>query len=169
MSDKNATEQELMEKKLENGLKAQSGSGMDPPSNHMELEGELCKLFYRRFGEGALPIIAEVFRSWGLVLGRRTKDKLSNVSFKVALEAYFQPVTAREPKPEIIEFTEKKAKVKVFNCPYRLNGAGIALCEAMTSMDRAFLEVLLDGNIELELRESLASGDPYCLAILSRK
>ena len=41
---------------------------LGPPTNHMEVEGNLCKLFYRKFGEEALPIIGAVFRQWGIIL-----------------------------------------------------------------------------------------------------
>ena len=134
------------------------------PTNHMEVEGELCKFFYRRFGQEALPIIEAVFYKWGLVLGERMKAKLPNTDLKTAIQAYIKPVLDREPKPELIELSDERAELKVFTCPYRLDNAGAALCKAMMAMDRAIIETLMGQGVKLEIRCSLANGDGYCLA-----
>jgi len=135
----------------------------------MEVEGELCKLFYQKFGQEALPIIAAVFRQWGLVIGERMRAKMPEVDFKAAIEAYLKPVLGREPKPEIIELSEKRIEIKVFTCPYRLKDAGKELCEAMTAMDRAVIESLVKEEIKFEVTKTMAAGDEFCGGIFARE
>jgi hypothetical protein len=140
------------------------------PTNHMEVEGELCKLFYQRFGQEALPTISAVFHEWGLVLGERMRAKIPQANPKSTMEVYLKPVMEREPRPEI-KLSEKRIEMKVFTCPYRLKGAGRELCEAMTSMDRAMVEALLPEDmkerIRVELLETVAAGDECCHAIIT--
>jgi hypothetical protein len=140
------------------------------PSNHMEVEGELCKLFYQKFGQEALPIIKAVFHEWGIAIGERMRAKMPEVDFKTAIEAYLKPVLDREPKPEIIESSDKRFEGKFFICPYRLNGAGRPLCEAMTTMETAVLETLTGEGVENRLLKTVAApGDEYCHGVFTRK
>nr|HID57627.1 hypothetical protein [Desulfobacterales bacterium] len=138
------------------------------PQSHMEVEGLLCKNFYKRFGKAVLPMIEEVFRQWGRVLGERMKKKLGDVDFKTAVLTYIKPATKREPKAEIIEATEKRVELKVYACPYILNGQGQELCEAMMAMDREIINAIIKDEVRLELPKTLAKGDDYCHAILTR-
>ena len=140
------------------------------PANHMEVEGELCKLFYQRFGDKALPIIEAVFREWGIVIGEGLRAKVPAGDLKAAVETYLRPTMAREPKPEIIEATNEKVELKVFTCPYRLNGAGRPLCEAMTAMDKAAIGTLVGAEIEIKPFKTLAApGDECCHGVITRK
>ena len=140
------------------------------PANHMEVEGELCKLFYQRFGNEALPIIEAVFHEWGITIGERLKAKMPARGLKAAIETYMAPVMDREPKPEIIECSDKKFEANIFTCPYRLNGAGRPLCEAMTAMDRAILEALIKGEVENRVLKTLADpGGECCCGIITPK
>jgi len=137
-----------------------------PVTNHMEVEGELCKLFYQKFGDEALPIVSSVFRRWGAYLGERRKEKLGGkLDFKAAVEAQMKPAMEREPKPEIIEFSDERVEIKIHLCPYRLKGGIKPLCEAMEEMDRAVIQSISKDNIETEIIESLANDDECCHAI----
>lgn len=140
------------------------------PADHMEVEGELCKLFYQRFGDDALPTIEAVFRDWGMALGQRLKVKTPGKGLKAAVETYVAPAMAREPKPEIIESSDKRFEGKFFTCPYRLNGAGRPLCEAMIAMDKAMVETLAGEELDVQLLKTLAApGDECCHAVITRK
>lgn len=139
------------------------------PTTHMEVEGELCKLFYNKFGKEALPLITRAFRDWGLVLGERLKAKIPQADFKTAVEAYLKPVMDREPPPEIISSSEDKVELKVYTCPFALKDAGQELCEAMMAMDRAILESIIGDDAEMELPRSVAAGDDHCLGIIKRR
>ncbi len=140
------------------------------PVNHMEVEGELCKLFYQRFGDEALPIIEAVFHEWGTVIGEGLKAKVPAGELKVAAETYLKPTVAREPKPKIIEATNERFEIKVFTCPYRLNGAGRLLCEAMSAMDKAAIETLVGAKVEMKQIKTLAAPeDECCHGVITRK
>jgi predicted ArsR family transcriptional regulator len=140
-----------------------------PITNHMEVEGELCKLLYQKFGHEALPIVSSVFRRWGAYLGEKRREKLGGkVDFKAAVEAQMKPAMEREPKPEIIEFSDERVEIRIHLCPYRLKGNIAPLCEAMEEMDRAILQSICKDNIETEIIESLANDDECCHAILKK-
>ena len=145
------------------------GRPSTPPTSHTEVEGELCKRFYNKFGQEALPIIEDVFREWGTVLGEKRKAKMPKVDLRAAIEAYFGPALNREPKPKIIEPCEGRIELHNFVCPYCLNGAGRELCQAMMAMDRAMLETLLGDEIDYEVPKTVADGDEYCLGVITRK
>ncbi len=137
-----------------------------PITNHMEVEGELCKLFYHKFGDEALPIVRSVFTRWGAYLGERRREKLGGkVDFKAAVEAQMKAAMERELKPEIIEFSDERVEIKIHLCPYRLKGGIKPLCEAMEEMDRAVIQSISKDNIETEIIESLANDDECCHAI----
>jgi len=140
-----------------------------PITNHMEVEGELCKLFYQQFGDEALPIVRSVFERWGEYLGDRRREKLGGkVDFEAAVEAQMKPAMEREPKPEIIASSDERVEIKVHVCPYRLRGGIKPLCEAMEEMDRAILQSICKENIELEIVGSLANDDGCCHGIYKK-
>jgi predicted hydrocarbon binding protein len=135
----------------------------------MEVEGELCKLFYHKFGAEALPIVRSVFKAWGTYLGERRSEKLGGkMDFKAAVEAQMKPAMDREPKPEIIEFSDERVEIKIRMCPYRLKGGIKPLCDAMEEMDRAVLQSICRDNLEVEVIESLANDDDCCHAIYKK-
>jgi predicted hydrocarbon binding protein len=153
-----------------NAEKEKPETTVSRPANHMEVEGELSKLFYQRFGDGALPIIEAVFREWGMALGETLKAKSPVRGLKAAVETYVAPAMAREPKPEILESSDKRFEGKFFTCPYRLNAAGRPLCEAMIAMDKAMVETLAGEELEVQLVKTLAApGDECCHAVIMRK
>jgi hypothetical protein len=139
-----------------------------PPQNHMEVEALLCKKFFEKFGDEALPVIREVFKQWGKVQGERLKSKLGDLDFKTAVLTYVEPATKREPKAIIVEATDNRVEMKVYACPYLLNGYGQDLCEAMMAMDSEIIRALVPGKIKQELSETLASGHDCCHAIITR-
>ena len=138
-------------------------------TNHMEVEGELCELFYRRFGDEALPIVRSVFKRWGDYLGDRRREKLGGrVDFEAAVEAQMKPAMEREPKLEIIASSDERVEIKVHVCPYRLRGGIKPLCDAMEEMDRAILQSICKEDIELEIVGSLANDDECCHGIYKK-
>jgi len=138
------------------------------PTNHMEVEGELCKLFYAKFGNAALPVIEAVFTAWGQFLGERLKNQLPSRDFKDVVEAHIKPALQREPKPEIVELSPDRVELKIFVCPYHLNGYGKELCEAVMAMDRAIISTASDVEVKMSLPKSLAAGDEWCHGIFER-
>jgi len=133
------------------------------PTTAMEVQGELCKLFYKEFKERSIPIIKKVFGEYGKYVGNIMKNKIKGeVEFKEAFELYLKPVMKREPVPEFIKFTDKAIHIKIFFCPWNLQGAGQELCEAMTEMDIEILKGLLGFNLDLKLIKTLAAGDECC-------
>ncbi|MBI4774379.1 MAG: L-2-amino-thiazoline-4-carboxylic acid hydrolase [Deltaproteobacteria bacterium] len=138
------------------------------PQSHMEVEGLLCKKFYEKYGDKALPVIRDVFQQWGEVQGKKMKKKLGDMDFKTAVLTYVDPATKREPKAEIIEAKDDRVEIKVYACPYILDGHGRDLCEAMMAMDSEIIRAIVPGRIELELRSTLAAGDPCCHAVFAR-
>lgn len=139
------------------------------PTNHMEVQGELCKLFYHQFGDEALPIIEAVFGAWGQHLGAAMRSKMSGSGLKAAAEIFSRSAANREPAPEMIELSDDRMEMKVFSCPYRLNGVGRPLCDAMTAMDRAMFVAVVGGEIEAEYIQVLAAGDECCHLVIRPK
>ncbi|MFQ5987806.1 MAG: hypothetical protein ACE5H6_03035 [Dehalococcoidia bacterium] len=135
------------------------------PSNHMEVEGELCKLFYQRFGKAALPIIEAVFGEWGRFLGEKMGSKLPSRDFCSVVRAHIQPALEREPKPEILESSPSRVELKVFACPYHLEGKGRELCQAMMAMDREIIKAAAEVQVKMSLPRSIAAGDGWCHGI----
>jgi len=140
----------------------------DLPQSHMEVQGVLCKTFYEKFGKEALPIIEDVFRRWGKVLGERMKQKLGDMDFKTAALTYIEPALHRKPKAEIIKATDTRVEMKAYACPYLLNGQGKEICEAMMAMDSEIIGTIIKDKIRLELPKSLAMGDEYCHGIFTK-
>lgn len=140
---------------------------LSTPTNHMEVEGELCKLFYKKFGDEALPIIQAVFREWGLYIGQRRKAQMQGEGLKAAAETHLRPALEREPKPEIIELSDERVEIKVFTCPYCLKGWGRPLCAAMEAMDGAIMETLLGREIAGGQLEVIAAGDECCHSVIT--
>ena len=139
------------------------------PTNHMEVEAELCKLFYKKFGEEALPIIRAVFREWGLHLGQRRKAEMEGEGLKAACETFLKPALQREPKPEIIELSDERLEMKIFACPYHLKGWGRELCEAMEEMDGATMATLVGRELAGQHLKVIAAGDECCHVVMELK
>lgn len=141
-------------------------SQLPPPTNHMEVEGNLCRLFYEKFGDEALPLIESVFHNWGVILGQSMRAKMPSHSPKAALEFYLKPAMNREPRPIMKELPGNRLMVRVFTCPYRLQGAGEALCHAMMAMDRAMLDTAAGIKLEWKYTKLIAVGDDCCEGII---
>ncbi len=135
----------------------------------MEVLGELCRIFYEKFGKEALSPIRAVFRQWGKEIGEKKRQSLGQKSFREAIFAYMEPATKRDPKPDILFASDEKVEIKVYTCPYRLNNLGIELCEAMMAMDYEIIKALLPNTkVRLRIVKCLANGDDFCHAIFER-
>ena len=111
-----------------------------------------------------------MFRDWGTALGERSKANTPGKGLKAAVKTYVAPAMAREPKPRIVESSDRRFEGRFFTCPYRLNCAGRLLCQAMTAMDKAMVETLTGEELEVQLLKTLAAPrDECCHAIIRRK
>lgn len=137
------------------------------PTDHMKVQGELCKLFYRRWGREALPIIRMVFFEFGKHVGRKIKDRCKTDDFKILCFSYLAPSLERSGEAKL-EVKENSIRIRTTVCPWNLKNKGRELCEALMEMDRGILETIGNGKFKSELTKTTAAGDDYCEAIIQK-
>jgi predicted hydrocarbon binding protein len=138
------------------------------PTDHMEVQGELCKLFYKRWGKDALPIIKNVFFEFGKHIGRRIKDECRTDDFKILCFSYLAPAMKRSKEAKLLDVEENLMRIRTSVCPWSLENTSRELCEAMMEMDRGILDTISNGKFKSELTKTTAAGDEYCEAIIRK-
>lgn len=133
------------------------------------LQGALCKTFYRKFGEDALPIISEVFSTAGVRMGENLTGRTMK-SLKEVGEAFVEMLqSVHTPPVDPVEISEEKIHVKALTCPYRLEGEGRALCEAVMAHMAEMLSIAVGREVQIDIPKTLAAGDKYCENIITIK
>ncbi len=138
------------------------------PTNHMEVQGELCKLFYKKWGSDALPIIRVVFYEFGKQIGRKIVADCRSNDFKILCFSYLAPAMKRSHEAKLLDVNENSMTIRTTDCPWNLKNYGRELCEAMMEMDRGILDIIGNGNFKSELTKTAAEGDEYCEAVIRK-
>jgi len=134
------------------------------------LQGALCKTFYKKFGEDALPIISEVFSTAGVRMGENLSGRTLMKSLKEVGEAFVEMLQSVHTLPvDPVEISEEKIHFKALTCPYRLEGEGRALCEAVMAHMAEMLSVAVGREVQIDIPKTLAAGDKYCENIITLK
>ena len=133
-------------------------------SSSREVQGSLARLLYEKNGPGVLQIIAAIFREFGAVEGKKARKKLGDLDFATAVRNFFRPaLESKPPRAEIVELTGSKLVLKGLTCAMGLKGAGREVCQAVMEIDKAIVSKLTKKGVELNIIQTLAANDPYCL------
>jgi hypothetical protein len=133
-------------------------------SSSREVQGSLARLLYEKNGPEVLPLIAAIFKEFGVVEGKKARNKLGDLDFTTAVRTFFRPaLESKPPRAEIVELTDSKLVLKGLTCAMGLRGAGRAVCQAIMEIDKAIVSNLTKKKVELNIIHTMAANDPFCL------
>jgi len=133
-----------------------------PASTSREVQGSLARLLYEKNGPEVLPLISSIFAEFGTIEGKKARKKLGDFGFVAALSTFFKPAIDGK-RAEIIELREDKLVLKGLTCAMGLKGAGREVCQAIMAVDKAIVSNLTGKEVKLNIKQTLAANDPYCL------
>jgi hypothetical protein len=132
------------------------------------LHGKMCAKLYKKFGEGSLEIIREIYGEYGYEIGNGLRGKFKPQNLKDAAAIFFL-LCEKAGLPYRYELIGEILHWNGYKCPFGLEGAGRPVCEAMMAMDVEMLRSLLGletGGVELTIEKTLAAGDDCCQGTL---
>jgi hypothetical protein len=136
------------------------GKGEHLPKNPTEAQGFLIKAVYERFGDEALPIIADVLAKQGCSLGLKIKAKLPDNRLSTVAAAF---VKSYDPNlVKVISVSDEEFHIQGTKCPFGLENTSRELCEAVMAIDHAYFRTSVSEGITLEIKHTLAAGDAFC-------
>jgi predicted hydrocarbon binding protein len=125
--------------------------------------GELCKAFYKKYGEEALPIITEVMGQAGGELSKSLQQMMPGKSIKAIGEMY------KKMGVEVLTLSDETLHFKMRQCPMGIEGTSKELCEAMMNWDKGMMSSFLGQEAEVKVVKTVAAGDKMCEVIESKK
>jgi predicted hydrocarbon binding protein len=125
--------------------------------------GGLCKAFYKRYGQEALPIISEVMSQAGAEIGKSMQQMVPAKSMKAIGEMY------KNMGVEIVNLSDDTLHFKMTQCPMGIEGTSKELCEAMMDWDKGQDSAFLGQKVQVKVLKSVAAGDKICEVIESTK
>lgn len=133
------------------------------------MQGDFCKAFYEKYGEEALPIIAEVLGKAGVEHGKLSE--IRGTLKAVGERLQFAGDVGLTPKVEIIASSDEMLHIKhPPPCTRGLEGTSRELCETLhNSYDKKMLSTTLGQEVEMKVLKTLAAGDEHCEVIFSIK
>lgn len=133
-----------------------------PMFMHMyAMMGALCKAFYEKFGDEALPIIAKISEESGAKSAMMMQSMLRSKDMKGIAEL-FKMWEMMGMKFEILEVTDDKLHFKSPKCLLGIENTSKDLCEAMMTSDKAMMSTLLGKGVKVKILKTVAAGDEYC-------
>ncbi len=127
----------------------------------------LSRLAYEKFGDEALPLIAEVCHKLGIASGKKMRETMSASGLKASAETFMVGVRKRGTPIEVLEMSDERVHIRSYRCGMGLANTDRKLCEAVMAMDRAIYEITSGKKIHLDIVKTLAAGDPCCENILT--
>ncbi|MEN6330839.1 MAG: hypothetical protein ABFD57_02500 [Smithella sp.] len=124
----------------------------------------MSRLFYKKFGDAALPIIRDVWYQMGLDSGERFKKKMDNYDFKSAA-GYINDRNKQMGEMETCRVTDKLyhiASPSGFCCDVGLENAGRPICEAVMSINKGQFKAICGFDVEMNIVRSRATGSDRC-------
>jgi hypothetical protein len=133
--------------------------------------GALSKAFYKKYGDEALPIIAEVMGGYGAESAKMAQNRLKGKGMKMVGELFgMYEMLDIFKTMEIIELSDDVMHMKSSPCPWGLEGATRDLCEIIDkTMWKAVVSTLLGQESEVKILRTVATGDENCEVICSIK
>ena len=157
-------------KVVQRAIMKKVAKGFAPMMKHTRKTlGALSKAFYEKYGEEALPIIAEVAEESGVGSAEIIQKMMPVKGMKDVGELFKMMETTMEVKMEIIELSDDAIHFKTSSCPLGIEGTSKELCEAMMSSDTKMVSTLLGQEVETKILKSIAAGDGECEVIFSKK
>ena len=127
----------------------------------------LSKLFYRKFGSEALPLIEEVSYKLGIADGEKLKKDIPQGDFGNAMKVWLEMRKKAGSTVEGDELPDGSWSVRGHRCPLSLENTSRELCQAMMGLDKGMYEVLSGEKLNLNLAKTMAGGDTHCEGIWS--
>jgi hypothetical protein len=132
------------------------------------LQGKLCVALYEKAGEAGLAEIRQIYGQYGYEVGLGLRKKWAP---KDLLEAskQFEKMTNEANLPSSVEVRGNEAFWTAERCPFSLKNTYRKVCEAVMAMDREIFRALLDlkeGEVEIEIKKTVAAGDEFCIGIV---
>jgi hypothetical protein len=124
----------------------------------------MSRLFYKKFGDAALPIIRDVWYQMGLASGERLKEKLSAYDFKSAA-GIIDEMNKRDGgmgKCPISGMFYHVNSLPDFGCDVGLENAGRPICEAVMSVNKGQFKSICGCDVEMNIVRSRAAGADCC-------
>ncbi len=122
----------------------------------------LSQMAYQRFGDEALPLIADVCYRLGITAGERIRQNSESCNVRDVGNILVEGTRGRERPAELLEASDNRVRVKGYTCPLKLENTSRKLCEAMMSLDRGMFEGATGKKINLTISRTVAAGDEYC-------
>jgi len=130
--------------------------------------GALCKAFYEKYGDEAIPIITEVMGKAGVEHAKIAQEMVRGKDMK-AVGELFKMMLEMFEMGEITELSDDVLRFKSPLCPMGIEGTTKELCEAMMTNDKMMVSTLLGEEVDTKITQSVAAGDKYCEVIFSKK
>jgi hypothetical protein len=139
-----------------------------PASTSREVQGSLARILYEKNGPSVLPLVSSIFAEFGAIEGKKARKKTGEVDFATAVKTFFAPaLESKPPRAEIVSVCGTKLVLKGFKCAMGLQGAGREVCRAVMAIDQAVIENLTGKDVKMDIKQSLAGDDEYCLVEFS--
>jgi predicted hydrocarbon binding protein len=132
------------------------------------LQGKLCVALYEKAGNEGLEVIKKIYSEYGYDVGLGLKKKWHPRDLSEASKQ-FEKMTNDGDLPSEVEVKGNEAHWKANRCPFSLQNTYRPVCEAVMAMDREIFRALLGldkGQVEIEIRKTVADGDEFCLGIV---
>ena len=124
----------------------------------------MSRLFYKKFGDAALPIIRDVWYQMGLASGERFKKKMANFDFKSAA-GYINERNKQIGEMGTCRISENLYHIATpsgFCCDVGLESAGRPICEAVMSVNKGQFKSICGFDVEMNIVRSKATGADRC-------
>ncbi len=132
------------------------------------LQGKLCVALYEKAGDAGLRVIEEIYGEYGYEVGLGLKEKWKPGDLFEASKQ-FEKMTNEADLPSKVEVIGNEAHWTAHRCPFSLQNTHRKVCEAAMAMDREIFRALLGlekGQIEIEIKQTVADGDDFCVGIV---
>lgn len=124
----------------------------------------MSRLFYKKFGDDAIPIIRDVWYQMGLASGERLKEKLSAYDFKSAA-SFIDERNKRGGGIGTSRISDKIYHITTppgFNCDVGIEDSSRPLCEAVMSINKGQFKSISGCDVEMNIVRSRAAGADCC-------
>ncbi|MFC1919881.1 hypothetical protein ACFLWX_03735 [Chloroflexota bacterium] len=138
-------------------------------SNMLVTMGDLCRAFYEKNGEEAIPIITEIMKKSGVKEAENIRKMMPVKDMKDVGELFNIMDGIMEMGMEVVEISDKSIHVKLPGCNLGLDGTSQELCGASMAKEMQMISTLLGQEMDSKIIKSVAAGDKECEAIFSVK
>ncbi len=135
----------------------------------MENYGAMAKDFYEKFGDEALPVIAQAAGRLGQQFGQMRLQQAPGGGIKLIDAQFHATLSMLGVKLETVHVSDNEYHIKSSRCAGGIGGTCRALCEAMMHYDQNVISTYLGKKVEVEILKTVAAGDDQCETIFHIK